>query len=172
MENEYQVLAHLQNNEKTSQRVIAQHTGLSLGAVNILIKKMVRKGFLKVDKLNSRTMRYVLTPQGIKEKTRLTYHFVRNSYHQIVRITNAVEKLITSELSRDDFSGFALYGPPDEIEQILKNIFGNMRINTDIIRPDQSSFVSKDNRTILIWRPEDEEAASFNSNVFNVMKLV
>ena len=69
MENEYQVLTHLQENEQTSQRNISKRTGLSLGAVNILIKKMVHMGLVKVEKLNSRTMRYIITPKSMKEKT-------------------------------------------------------------------------------------------------------
>jgi len=41
MEPEYEVLSQLQENEITSQRKIARRTGLSLGAVNLLMKKMV-----------------------------------------------------------------------------------------------------------------------------------
>ncbi len=51
MEAEYQVLNHLQDNELTTQRNISQRTGLSLGAVNILLKKMARKGLIKIAKL-------------------------------------------------------------------------------------------------------------------------
>ena len=99
MEQEYQVLNHLQENEITTQRNISKNTGLSLGAVNLLLKKMGRKGLVKVERLNSRTMRYILTPKGIKEKTKLTYDFVRRSYNQILSITTAVESLITTEQS-------------------------------------------------------------------------
>ena len=51
MEYEYEVLTHLQNHELTTQRKIATRTGLSLGAVNLLLKRMVRKGLIKVEKL-------------------------------------------------------------------------------------------------------------------------
>jgi len=43
MEHGYQVLNHLQENEITTQRKISAKTGLSLGAVNLLLKKMTRK---------------------------------------------------------------------------------------------------------------------------------
>ena len=68
MEAEYKVLSHLQENETTTQRHISARTGLSLGSVNLLLKKMVRKGLVKIERLNKRTVRYILTPQGIKEK--------------------------------------------------------------------------------------------------------
>ena len=68
MEPEYEVLSHLQENETTTQRNISKRTGLSLGAVNLLMKKMVRKGLVKVEKLSARTMRYILTTRGMQEK--------------------------------------------------------------------------------------------------------
>ena len=39
MEHEYEVLTHLQKNEITTQRKISKRTGLSLGAVNLLLKR-------------------------------------------------------------------------------------------------------------------------------------
>jgi DNA-binding MarR family transcriptional regulator len=71
MEHEYEVLNHLQENEITTQRRISKRTGLSLGAVNLLLKKMARKGLIKIEKLNSRTMRYILTPQGYRKSPAL-----------------------------------------------------------------------------------------------------
>lgn len=55
MEIEYQILTHLQNDQNTSQRKIFIRAVLLLGAVNILFKKMARKGLVKVDKLSLRT---------------------------------------------------------------------------------------------------------------------
>ena len=55
---------------------------------------MVNKGLVKVDKLSPRTVRYILTPQRMKEKTKLTYEFVSRSYRQILNINEAVEKLL------------------------------------------------------------------------------
>lgn len=171
MEHEYQVLAHLQDNEQTSQRKISKRTGLSLGAVNILIKKMVRKGLVKVEKLNSRTMRYIITPQGIKEKTRLTYQFVRSSYRQILNITTAVEELLAAE-AFNSTNQVILYGPADEVEQILKNTLRGLNINPEIKRPEEDNFKPKKDQLVLTWRYEDEETLTGNSRVFNIMNLI
>ncbi len=94
MENEYQVLNHLQENEITTQRKISSNTGLSLGAVNLLLKKMTRKGLIKVETLNTRTIRYILTPQGLQEKARLTYSYIRQSYGQLLKINQALDDLV------------------------------------------------------------------------------
>lgn len=172
METEHKVLTHLHGNSQTSQRKLSKHTGLSLGAVNILIKKMARKGLIKIEKLNSRTVRYILTPQGIKEKTRLTYQFVRHSYKQILNITSAVENLIATEQSSNGKKEVVLYGPADEIEAILKNTLRSLNINPLIKRPEEGGFNASPNQLILTWRHEDEEGLPANSGVVNIMNLV
>ncbi len=88
MEAEYQGLNHLQHKIMTTQRNITQRTGLSIGAVNILIKKMVR-------------MRYILTPRGVKEKIRRNYQFVRSSCYQISKNTSAVEAHISDKQTKN-----------------------------------------------------------------------
>ncbi len=172
MENEYQVLNHLQENEMTTQRKISSHTGLSLGAVNLLLKKMVRKGLIKVEKLNARTVRYILTPQGMKEKTRLTYQFVRSSYHQILNITNAVEELIAEEQSKNSTNNIVLYGPSDEVAEILINTLRGLNIKPDIKRPEEDNFNPNPHQLVLTWRYEDEQLLPTPNRVVNIMNLV
>jgi len=172
MENEYQILSHLQENEKTSQRKISQNTGLSLGAVNILIKKMVRKGLIKVEKLNSRTIRYILTPQGMHEKARLTYQYVSSSYRQIMKISRTVETLISSKQFNGEKEEVILFGPPDEVEQVLKMTLNNLNIKAKVIRPEQNGLEHLDKQLILIWREEEENICKNKSGIYNIMKLV
>ena len=172
MDQEYQVLTHLHENAQTSQRKLSKHTGLSLGAVNILIKKMACKGLIKIEKLNSRTVRYILTPQGMKEKTRLTYQFVRSSYRRILKITTAVEELIHTENTEPGSKEVVLYGPADEIEAILKNTLHGLNIKPVIKRPEEGSFKPTPDQLVLTWRHEDEETLLASSEVVNIMNLV
>ena len=171
MENEYQILAHLQNNQNTSQRKISKRTGLSLGAVNILLKKMVRKGLVKVDRLSPRTVRYILTPQGMKEKTKLTYEFVSRSYRQILSINEAVEKLLREKQAEESFRQVILYGPADEVEQILKNTMRSLKVKPEIKRPEDN-FEPEEGQLILTWRYEDGEQLPVNNLVVNIMSLI
>ena len=172
MEHEYRVLTHLQENETTTQRNISKRTGLSLGAVNILIKKMARKGLVKVEKLNSRTMRYILTPKGMKEKTRLTYQFIRSSYQQIMTITTAVEALITENYADNTADRVILYGPADEVEQILNNTLSGLDIKPEIRCPEEDNFKPEPHHLTLTWRYEDEENLTGNSRVYNILNLI
>jgi DNA-binding MarR family transcriptional regulator len=172
MEAEYQVLNHLQDNELTTQRNISQRTGLSLGAVNILLKKMARKGLIKIEKLNTRTMRYILTPQGMKEKTRLTYQFIRSSYHQILNITSAVEALLADEQIINSTNKIILYGPADEVEQILLGTLRGLNIKPLIVRPTENNFKPATGQLVLTWRYEDDQTLPAKSGAVNIMNLI
>ena len=65
----------------TSQRTIADEIGYSAGKVNYVLKKLVEKGLVKVDRfVNSKSKvqyKYLLTPEGIKEKIS---KFIENKY--------------------------------------------------------------------------------------------
>ncbi len=172
MEQEYQVLNHLQENETTTQRHISSNTGLSLGAVNLLLKKMARKGLIKVERLNSRTMRYILTPKGIKEKTRLTYDFVRRSYQHILNINSAVEALLAEHDLPNATDQVILYGPADEVDQILKNTLRGFNIKPVTRRPEEAGFKPEPHHLVLTWRFEEEENLSGYSRVYNIMNLI
>ncbi len=172
METEYQVLNHLHENAQTSQRQISKQTGLSLGAVNLTLKKMARKGLIKIEKLNTRTVRYILTPQGLKEKTSLTYNYVRNSYRQIIAINNAVENLLQDKNTPENNHQIILYGPPDEIEQILKSALRTLNIKSETKRPGEDNISLTLNQLILTWRYEDEQTLPTNTGVVNIMNLI
>ena len=65
----------------TSQRTIADEIGYSAGKVNYVLKKLVEKGLVKVDRfVNSKSKvqyKYLLTPEGIKEKIAITEKFIQ-----------------------------------------------------------------------------------------------
>ncbi len=66
---------------ETSQSNIAKMVGISVGKVNYILKELYKKGIIKTERfLNSKNKwayRYIFTPNGIKEKTRITREFVK-----------------------------------------------------------------------------------------------
>ena len=80
LENNYKVLKEIQNNPNTSQREMAKSLGFSLGKLNYCIQALKKKGLVKINnfKKNPKKMSYayILTPKGIKQKTKLTINFM------------------------------------------------------------------------------------------------
>jgi DNA-binding MarR family transcriptional regulator len=53
--------------EPPSQRKLAGQAGLSLGMTNVLLKRFAERGWVKLSHLSSRSLRYILTPEGMEE---------------------------------------------------------------------------------------------------------
>jgi len=71
----------LDKNPEYSQRDMANALGISLGKVNYVLRALISKGLIKTENfINSRNKwayRYLLTPNGIREKIRLTQDFIK-----------------------------------------------------------------------------------------------
>ena len=80
-EDDLKVLHLVHNNPEISQRGIAEQMGFSLGKVNYCIKALTEIGFIKLQNFSRSDKKlgylYVLTPEGIKEKTILTKQFLQ-----------------------------------------------------------------------------------------------
>jgi DNA-binding MarR family transcriptional regulator len=84
--NSYQallLLEELSKEETISQRDLSRRLGIALGLVNSYVKNMVSKGHIRVTSFPKNRYKYLLTPKGIAEKSRLTYqhlHYFTNLY--------------------------------------------------------------------------------------------
>jgi len=87
------VLDAIAENRHITQRSLAAKLGIALGLTNIYLKRLIRKGYIKCINVQSNRLLYLITPQGITEKTRLTYEFMDYSlqlYRQVRQHLSAV----------------------------------------------------------------------------------
>jgi DNA-binding MarR family transcriptional regulator len=75
------ILEQVASGSLSSQRSIAKELNVSLGLANSFIKRLYTKGYVKVTTVPRNRIKYILTPRGMTEKTRLTYHFIQHSYN-------------------------------------------------------------------------------------------
>jgi len=73
-----EILTAISEGRPLSQRVLAERLGIALGLVNLYLRRLSRKGYVKVTEFRSKPsarkrLRYLLTPTGLVEKSRLTY---------------------------------------------------------------------------------------------------
>lgn len=67
------LLSEITGEEPLSQREISRRLGVAVGLVNSYLKNLVSKGFVRVKNYPSNRYAYLLTPQGVAEKSRLAY---------------------------------------------------------------------------------------------------
>ena len=96
-ETHYQLIRLLEANSKMSQRDVAHELGISLGKTNYCLQALIRKGWVKVTNLRNSKNRiaymYLLTPQGIEEKARLTLRFLRIKMAEYEVLRGEIERL-------------------------------------------------------------------------------
>ncbi|MDL1983867.1 MAG: winged helix-turn-helix transcriptional regulator [Deltaproteobacteria bacterium] len=74
------LLEEIEENHVQSQRELAKKLDISLGLVNSFIKRLAQKGFFKITTIPKNRVKYILTPEGAVEKTRLAYKYIQYSY--------------------------------------------------------------------------------------------
>ncbi len=80
-----QILNHVEETPVLTNRLLSSKMGVSVKLAHHLIKRMVAKGLLHIQRRDGRSWYYFLTPAGAAEKLRLTYQFLEFSkqfYHE------------------------------------------------------------------------------------------
>lgn len=109
------ILEELEGNHAPSQRYLSDQLNISLGLVNSFLKRLAQKGYFKATAIPRNRVKYILTPKGMLEKSRLSYAYIQHSFHFY---RNARQKL-RKTLTRLDQSGtkkIAFYGVGDLAE--------------------------------------------------------
>ena len=112
---QYNILQSLENGEQTSQRQLSSQLGINVASVNFALKKLTKRGFVKMLGANPRRMQYILTPKGIAEKTQIAYKFFDRNFHFYKAVRKDVEDKIGS-IPFNDKKRVALYGVTDLME--------------------------------------------------------
>jgi hypothetical protein len=68
----HRLLSEIEAGTHVSQRSLARSLGIALGLTNLLIRKLVRKGWVRMIQIKPHRVSYLLTPTGIAEKARMS----------------------------------------------------------------------------------------------------
>jgi DNA-binding MarR family transcriptional regulator len=81
------LLDQLEQNPDTTQASLAEQLGVAVGTINWHLKRLISKGYLKARRVERRKLRYVITPEGLALRARLTIDFIQSSFrlYRLVR---------------------------------------------------------------------------------------
>ncbi|MBI4061470.1 MAG: winged helix-turn-helix transcriptional regulator [Elusimicrobia bacterium] len=116
-EKEFLLIQEISRRPLRTQRDLSQSVGLSLGMTNLLIKRLSRKGLIKITQLDWKRTQYLLTLQGVLEKTKKSYNYTLYT----IRLFRQIEENIASVLRREHKNGrrsFHLVAQ-DELQELL-----------------------------------------------------
>ncbi len=90
---DFHILNHIDEDPDITQSHLATHLGVAIGSINWYLKRLIKKGYIKVRQMQGRRMRYLLTPEGLAAKAQLTASFLHASlkwYRQTRQTTQAL----------------------------------------------------------------------------------
>ena len=87
-----------------SQRDVSRHLDISLGKANYLLKALTKKGLIEIKEFIERgkklkKIQYMLTKDGLEEKARLTYHYLKLKEQEYFDLKHEAESIVTSKAS-------------------------------------------------------------------------
>jgi DNA-binding MarR family transcriptional regulator len=131
------ILNAVHQNERITQRSVAQELGIALGLANAYLKRCAKKGLIKVSQAPANRYAYYLTPQGFAEKSRLTAEYLSDSF----RFFRSARSQCTEALhlaSQRGWTRIALYGTGELAEVASLCEASGVQI-VSIIDPDYRS---------------------------------
>lgn len=93
----FMLLRAVDENPQMTQRDMSFSIGLSLGKINYLIRMLIEKGFIKAENFKNSKHKiaylYFLTPSGLEEKAKITYHFLKRKMAEYEKLEKEIQQL-------------------------------------------------------------------------------
>ena len=181
---ELEILERLEGNGHLTQRDLSKEVGIALGLVNHLLKKMVKKGWIKIKNIDSKKIRYLITPEGAREKSSLLYKRVESTIHFYLDAKRVIKDKVI-HLKKEGIEDVSIYGV-NHISEVLfivlkelglelvcvvdDNKEGEEWFGYDVIGMDQ--FVKSNTTALILASFDKEEIDNFNKEHENVKVVV
>ena len=134
-EKDFHVLDVLDREEISTQRQLAEHSGISLGQVNYIVKSLLDKGLVKIGRFRKNPHKigymYLLTPKGIETKSRLAVKFIVSKLKEY----NTLRTRLAERLAIIDKKGHArfIFIGPSIVKDFLDSIINEMDLKLILV---------------------------------------
>ena len=118
LQTEIDLLAALERREVVTQPALAKRLSISVGMVNALLKRAVRKGLVKAKAAPYKRWAYYVTPEGFQEKSRLVAQYLDASL-AFFRMARREYRTLFLDGQRMGFRRFVLVGRGEVVEIAL-----------------------------------------------------
>jgi DNA-binding MarR family transcriptional regulator len=77
---ELALLETIERDPDVTQASIAAQLDVAVGTVNWHLKRLIEKGYVKIKRANRKKLRYIITPEGIALRARLTVDYIEQQF--------------------------------------------------------------------------------------------
>jgi predicted transcriptional regulator len=116
---EYELLNEIAQDSMVTQANLSKRLGIAVGSVNWYIKRLVKRGYVKVSHLDRTRLQYDLTTEGMAVFTERAMQYAKDSL-KIYKSYRQKAQSIVSELQAKGVSQVYLEDSDNEIMDILR----------------------------------------------------
>lgn len=106
------LLEHLEQYPDATQASLALQLGVAVGTVNWHLKRLIAKGYVKARRVERRKLRYLITPEGLALRARLTLDFIQNSF-RLYRLVRERSMNALQQVERAGYTRILIQGEGD-----------------------------------------------------------
>lgn len=106
------ILEKIEQDPDATQASLAAQLGVAVGTINWHLKRLVAKGYVKVRRVERRKLRYIITPEGLALRARLTLDYIQNSFH-LYRLVRSRMIQTLADVRKKGYSAVRLTGDGD-----------------------------------------------------------
>jgi len=160
-EREFELINIIGGDLGSNQRELSRLLDLSLGQTNMLIKRLVTKGYIKISQLNKRKVQYLLTPQGFAEKMKKSIKYTLKTINSLSLIKEKIKKLILEVYEKGERK-FIVLGKSD-LAMMVDMVIKEMNLSDYSLSHIEDAPTEKIDGTVLICK-EDTIVENISAN--------
>jgi DNA-binding MarR family transcriptional regulator len=126
-EREFELINIIGRRLGSNQRDLSQRLNLSLGQTNILVRRLVSKGYIRITQLNQKKVMYMLTPKGISENMQKSVKYTLNTINALGLIKKRLADILT-RLHAEGQRHFYIYGEHDLVT-LVEMVFLDLKLD-------------------------------------------
>lgn len=181
----FRILDEVGKNGEVTQRSLSQRLGVALGLTNLYIRRLAKKGLIKIINLKPNRLRYELTPSGIAQKTSMAFQSIQESY-VFYREARRTLTVTFSAMKRTGVRSVVLYGATDlaeiallslqEADLVLAGVVSQQHEGASLcgrpVLPPESLLVSHFDRVVVVDPKRDIAVRRLNDLGISRSKVV
>ena len=166
-EREFELINICGANLSTSQRDFSRHMNLSLGMVNMLIRRLISKGYIRISQLNKKKVNYILTPKGFTEKMRKSIKYTLKTINSISLIKERIKEIVVKRYE-DGERDFIVFGKSD-FALLIEIVFKEMGLSDYSIQYVDEMPSEEAKGVILICKENVNPEGANKNNTINLI---
>lgn len=129
---ELTILQHIENNEDTTQKELAEIANAAPSMINVYIKDYEQKGYIIREYVSSKIVKYKITSDGIRRKNFLLITYLHELMKLYKLAKENIEKFLEN-LEEKGYKNILLYGAGEVAETILSVIRDKEMLGINIL---------------------------------------